>query len=103
MTLIAHSIREQITYHQRQLLDRGFGGDYFQLKKSMRSLLESGPGMGKKNIDQIIITEDNYLRSTAPAGYPYEGEEASRWEPRIEILDPRDIERIEKLEDRKTR
>jgi len=102
MTLIAHSIREQIIYHQRQLLDRGFGGD-FQLKKSMRSLIESGAIGSKKNPDQIIVTEENYLRSTGPAGYPFEGEEASRWEPRIEILDPRDIERIEKLEDRKSR
>ncbi len=105
VALVAYSIREQIQYHQRELLDRGYGiGGYdgfMHLKKSTRSLLEE-TGM-KDKLGQIVITEDNYLRSTAPINYPQEGEEASRWEPRVEIIDAKDIARIEKLEDRRSR
>jgi len=104
VALVAYSIREQIQYHQRDLLDLGYGigGGFMHLKKSTRSLLEE-TGMKDKNLGQIVITEDNYLRSTASISYPHEGEEASRWEPRVEIIDPKDIARIEKLEDRRSR
>jgi len=107
VALVAYSIREQIQYHQRDLLDRGYGlrgyDDFMQLKKSTRSLLEEGTGMRDKNLGQIVVTEDNYLRSTAPISYPQEGEEASRWEPKVEIVDAKDIARLEKLEDRRSR
>ena len=110
MTLIALSIREQIQLHQRDISDRtGFGyksgEDFAQMKKSTRSLLESGLQQSKKkNFEHILITEDNYLRGSGPAGeYLYERDELNRWEPRIEILDYKDIERMEKLEDRKIR
>lgn len=108
MTLIANSIREQIQVFQKQAIERsgGFraGEDFSLMKKSTRSLIENATLTGKKNLENTLITESNYLRSTGPADwYPYEGDELIRWEPRIEVLNPKDIDRIEKLEDRKIR
>ena len=109
MCLIAHSIREQIQTHQRQAIDRGLadfraGEEFMQMKKSTRSLLESSTIVNKKNLEQVLITEDNYLRNVGPdMGNPHDPNDVARWEPRIEVLDPEEIARIKKLEDRKNR
>lgn len=111
MTQISHSIREQIQKYQRQAMDRREGkfkgfDDLSSLKKSTRSLLESSSGYTNLNIKQdqssILINEHNYLRDLHQI-YTDLSDNLSFWEPRVELLDPSDISKVQKTEDRKIR
>lgn len=87
-------------------LDRSrLEGDYSHLKKSTRTLLESSSNYTNLDLKAQapqIITPENYLR---PLLYIYNDntDNLSLWEPHIEILDPNDIRKHEKLEERKIR
>jgi len=111
MSQIAHSIREQIQAHQKQIMDQRNGfmrtmEDLSQMKKSTRSLIESSTGYTnlqiKNNYAPILITENNYLRPVTQI-YTDQNDNLNSWEPKIEFLDPNDIRKVQKLEDRKNR
>jgi SWI/SNF-related matrix-associated actin-dependent regulator of chromatin subfamily B protein 1 len=111
MTQIAHSIREQIQAYQKQVMDKkdGFARgmeDFSTMKKSTRSLIESSSGFTniqiKSNYAPILITEHNYLRNVQQI-YTDNTDNINSWEPKIEFLDPNDIRKVQKLEDRKNR
>eukprot|EP01017_Pseudomicrothorax_dubius_P026902 TRINITY_DN3041_c0_g1_i3.p1 TRINITY_DN3041_c0_g1~~TRINITY_DN3041_c0_g1_i3.p1 ORF type:complete len:257 (+),score=52.02 TRINITY_DN3041_c0_g1_i3:346-1116(+) len=106
---IAHSIREQIVAYQRQAMekreDRGRGiEDISQMKKSTRSLLESSNALSniKSSFTTVQINENNYLRPIRFINNDTT-DNLTDWEPRIEILDPNEIKKVEKLEERKAR
>ena len=110
MCQIAHSIREQVMKHQRQAMGSGQGryqmDDLSKIKKSTRSLLESSTSFTNINIKQeqasVVIDENNYLRDTGTF-YGDLNDNLSLWEPRVELLDPNDIRKVQKTEDRKIR
>jgi hypothetical protein len=56
----------------------------------------------KKTFEPITINEENYLRNLNLI-YVDNTDDLTNWEPRIEILDPEDIRKVQKLEDRKIR
>ena len=79
--------------------------DLATLKKSTRSLLESSSNftnINLKNPPSKVITPDNFLR---PISHIYKDDTDNLliWEPHIEILDPSDIRKFQKLEERKNR
>eukprot|EP00828_Plagiopyla_frontata_P039040 TRINITY_DN5125_c0_g1_i1.p1 TRINITY_DN5125_c0_g1~~TRINITY_DN5125_c0_g1_i1.p1 ORF type:complete len:205 (+),score=28.65 TRINITY_DN5125_c0_g1_i1:258-872(+) len=106
---VSFQIREQITEYQRQIseskgnLSQQLYDDFSLLKKSTRSLLESSSRYNPflKNMAQII-TPDNYLR---PIQYVYKDntDNLALWEPHVTVLEKDDLEKIKKLEDRKSR
>jgi len=104
MVLIAHSIREQIEGFRREIIEMG-GESFANMKKSMRSLIESGQKFVnsslQKNLQSRVVTEDNYIRSVPVAHNEEDG--LALWGPKIEVIDPEDIEKFEKLENRKLR
>ena len=109
MTQVSHSIREQVQKHQRQAMESGrYKGfdDLSNLKKSTRSLLESSSNYTNLNMKQeqahVLITEHNYLRDLQRI-YTDLSDNLCSWEPRVEMLDPEDIRRVQKTEDRKIR
>ena len=99
--MISHSIREQLETLRREVLETG-GEGLASLKKSTRALIESVQKQSTNILaGQRVITEQNYLRDINSNFL--EGDNLAYWEPRIEVLDPEDLEKIEKLENRKLR
>ena len=109
MAQIAHSIREQIQAHQKQIMEKKdirIMEDLSLLKKSTRHLIESSTCYTntqiKQNYAPILITENNYLRPISQI-FTDQTDNLNSWEPRIEFLDLNDIRKVQKLEDRKNR
>lgn len=79
--------------------------DLANLKKSTRSLLESSSNftnLNLKNPPSKVITQENFLRQISQI-YKDDTDNLQIWEPHIEILDPSDIRKFQKLEERKNR
>jgi hypothetical protein len=105
---IAHSIREQIINYKKITMDKREDfkmlEDLSLMKKSTRSLLESSSSFTniKQAYTTVQITEQNYLRQIRQV-YADGTDNLYEWEPRIEVLDPNEIKKFEKLEDRQQR
>lgn len=79
--------------------------DLTTLKKSTRSLLESSSNftnINLKNPPSKVITPENFLRPITQV-YIDDTDNLQTWQPHIEILDPSDIRKFQKLEERKNR
>ncbi len=77
------------------------------LKKSTRTLIESSSNMASLNLKYsvappITINQDNYLRQITHI-YQDESDNVTGWEPKLEILDPIEVKKLEKLDERKSR
>ncbi|KAL4449871.1 hypothetical protein ABPG74_014990 [Tetrahymena malaccensis] len=101
---IAYQIREQILSFQKQIMERRINQTASNFKKSTRSLIESSQNF--TNFDpkihiqgNTVITEENYLRPVLQDN----DYDSFQWEPKISILQPDDIRKVQKEEQRKQR
>ena len=80
---IAHSIREQILEHQKNVLNERknyfYGSNYYRQQANKK----------------IIISEDNYLREIF--------DDNSEWQPEIKQISQEEIKKFERKEERKNR